>query len=256
MKVNLLIILIVFSLESCLGRTDKKLISNWNTHPIPTNPDSLRKYGFSFHEWAVYKKNDSVFVVDKKELPSPQLPFKIKVKKADSRDFGGRASILKVEDGYLVGFYRGEWGGALYWVSSDGKNYYKISSHEIVQFINRGGKQYAIEGLAHLGTSEGSIIEIYKPNDKWAVREHLKLPTAPEAIALDHQDNFIIITSKSLLKVGRNAQIFFLVDKGLWYAALYPNSMVIRNNIIYAGMRAGVYHYDLSTGKDSWLLPY
>ena len=256
MKFNLLIVIIVFSLESCLGQTDKKLISNWNTHPIPTNPDSLSKYGFSFQEWAVYEKNDSVFVVDKKELPYPKLPFKIKVKKADSRDFLGRASILKVEDGYLVGFYRGEWGGALYWVSSDGKNYYKISNHEIVQFINRGGKQYAIEGLAHLGMSEGSVIEIYKPNDKWSVKEHLKLPTAPEAIALDSQDNFIIITSKSLLKVDRNAQITFLVDKGLWYAALYPNSMVIRNDFIYAGMRAGVYHYDLITGKDSWLLPY
>ena len=256
MKFNLLIIFTLLNLASCSGQTDRRLISNWKKYPVPTNPDSLRKYGFSSQDWAVYKNNDSVFVADMKEVPSSQLPFKVKVKKGDSRDFFGRASIVKVEDGYLVGFYRGEWGGALYWVSNDGKNYYKISDQEIVQFVKRNDKQFAVEGLAHLTMSQGSIIEIVRQNGKWTVKNYLKLPTAPEAVALDGQNNFIIITSKSLLKVDNDANTSILINEGLWDNALYPNSLVIHNTIVYAGMRAGVYQYDLSSGKDHWLLPY
>ncbi|TWI97178.1 hypothetical protein JN11_03638 [Mucilaginibacter frigoritolerans] len=257
MKLNLLIIFTLLTLQNCLKQSDKKLIVNWYKYPIPTNPDTIKKYNFSPNEWHVYKKNDSAYVVDEKGSPPIQLPFKVKVKKADRSVFLGRPSIMKVDDGYLVGFYRGEWGGALYWVSKDGKKYYKISDHEIVQFINKDGKLYAIEGLAHLNMSEGSIIKIYKSNNVWMVKDYLKLSTAPEAVAIDDHNNFIIITSKSLLKVDNNAKTSTLINKGIWwYAALNTNSLIIKNNIVYAGMRAGVCEYDLNAEKEYWLLPY
>jgi hypothetical protein len=164
MKLNLLIIFASLIIQSCLSQSDKRLITNWYKYPIPTNPDTIKKYNFSPNKWYVYKKNDSAYVVDEKGVLPIQLPFKVKVKKEDRSVSFGRPSIMKVDNGYLIGFYKGEWGGALYWVSKDGKKYYKISNHEIVQFINKDGKLYAIEGLSHLNMSEGSIIEIYKLN--------------------------------------------------------------------------------------------
>jgi len=48
--------------------------------------------------------------------------------------------VLEVEDGYLVGFHGGEFGGDLYWFSKNGQKKYKISGDNIVQFIKRDSK--------------------------------------------------------------------------------------------------------------------
>jgi hypothetical protein len=229
------------------------LIKNWNSYPMPSNADTLRKYDYSPKEWTVFIKNDQVHVTTALAT-NDQLKLPINIEQeADSKT---KISFLSVDDGYLIGFYRGEWGGHLKWFSKDGKHNYLISDDEIVQFIKRDGKNYAIQGLAHMTISEGSIINIEKNNGKWGAKEYLKLPTAPDAIAIDRNNNFIIITSKSLLKVGTDSKIVTLKEKGIWYNQLYTNSMVIKDDVIYAGMRAGVYKYNLLNNKEAWLLPY
>ncbi len=165
----------------------------------------------------------------------------------------GKVSILKVDDGYLLGFFRGEWGGYMYWFSKDGKHHYLISEVDVVQFIGFNNHVYAIEGLAHLGLSEGSILSLQKKNGKWISSEYLKLPAAPEAIAV-YGNNFIIITSKSLLEVDDNLKTTTLVEKGILYY-LDPNSLIIHDNIVYAGMQAGVYKYNLLSKQQEWLMP-
>ena len=42
--------------------------------------------------------------------------------------------------------------------------------------------------------------------------------------------------------------------KWLW-GFLYPTSMVIQNDVVYVGMRGGVFKFDLTTRKEEWLLP-
>ncbi|MFZ6643936.1 hypothetical protein ACO0LL_29695 [Undibacterium sp. TC4M20W] len=63
--------------------------------------------------------------------------------------------LMEVDDGWLVGFNRGEFGASLYWFSKDRKEHYKISNHHIIDFIKKVDGLYAIEGLAHRGSSEG-----------------------------------------------------------------------------------------------------
>ncbi len=105
--------------------------------------------------------------------------------------------------------------------------------------------------------SSGSIIEIKKKKKKWVAKEYLKLPTAPNAIQIDNNENFIIVTSSSLISVDKRAAIDILVDVGVWdvYNQLYPSSLIIHNNVVYIGMRKGVYKFDLSTKTEEWLLP-
>ena len=119
----------------------------------------------------------------------------------------------------------------------------------------RDNKIYAIEGLAHLSMSEGSIVEIKKDNGKWTSKEYLKLPSAPEAIELDSKNNFIIVTSSSLLSIDNYNHIDTLIATGMWDSYLYPNSLVNQNDILFIGMRKGVFKYNLLTKKDEWLLP-
>ncbi|WCT11735.1 hypothetical protein [Mucilaginibacter jinjuensis] len=221
---------------------------------MPTNKDSIYKLGFASVKWNVFLQNNEVHVINHDLITdSGLIPFKIKLPKDEIKNAHGERSVLKVDDGYLVGFFAGEWGGCLYWFSNDGKQQYKISDDEIVQFVKRNNKNYAIQGVAHMGMSEGSIIDIERINGKWQASQYLKLPTAAAAIAVDAQDNFVIVTSKSLLKIDTAKSIIPLVEKGIWNA-LYPTSIVIKNNLAYVGMSKGIFKYDLNTGKQEWLL--
>jgi len=227
-------------------------LDTWKAFPIPTNEDTLFKFNSAPDDWTVLLKENTLYVTNAPNKTSDTLPFNIPV--TSYRQFGGRKSVLEVDDGYLVGFYRGEFGGNLHWFSKDGKSNYEISGHKIVQFIKRSNKIYAIEGLAHLGLSSGSIIEVRKMNNKWTALNYLRLPSAPDGIDLDSQNNFIIITSESLLSVDTNKNIDTLITKGFWSALLYPTSIVVKDKIAYVGMRKGILKFNLTTHKQEWLL--
>src|SRR5262249_4106446 len=71
-----------------------------------------------------------------------------------------RRRMVKVEDGYLLGQNAGEWGGDIWWFSPDGTKQYKVSDHQPVQFFETKHGLLAVEGLAHMGISEGSVIRL------------------------------------------------------------------------------------------------
>ena len=282
MKIISSVIFLMISL-STFGQENLTFLKNWKHYPVPTT-DEVRsnapEYNHSQNDWVVYLDEDEIRVDDvrnyKRNLGA-KLPFIIRQSNSNmintSAPLAGLIDAIEVEDGYLVGFNRGEWGGELYWFSKNGKERYEISGHQIVQFIERDNKIYAIEGLAHLGLTGGSIIEIKKQKRKWVAKEFLKLPTTPRAIKLDSKGNFIVVTfgtdwsfgkgemgviinaTPGLFLIDRDANIDTLVKDGMWGDYLYPSSMVIQNDIVYIGMRKGIYKFDLSEKKDEWLLP-
>ncbi len=253
-KLKLIISLLIFS--TSYGQSNLTPITSWKSYNVPTNRDSLSKFNFDPNDWVVSFENQEVYVSSKSKYSVKSiLPFEIKPSDEEKHIFRGKRSVLKVDDGFLVGFYRGEWGGNLYWFSKDGASKYKISNDEIVDFKIRDNKIYAIEGLSHLSTSEGSIVEIKKQNDKWTTVEYLKLPFAPDAFELDSKNNFVIITSTSLISVDTSKNIDTLISIGIWDIFLYPNSLVIQNDTLFVGMRKGVFKYNLLTKKEEWLLP-
>ena len=279
MKIISSLIFLTISL-SIFGQENLTFLKNWKSYPVPTTYEvmgNMQKYSYSKNDWVVYFEDNEIRVDDVRNYKrNIELPFVIRQSNSNmtnlSAPLAGLIDAIEVEDGYLVGFNRGEWGGELYWFSKNGKERYEISGHQIVQFIERDNKIYAIEGLAHLGLTRGSIIEIKKQKRKWVAKEFLKLPTTPQAIALDSKDNFIVVTdgtnrsfdkegdviinaTPGLFSIDRDANIDTLVENGMWGSYLYPSSMVIQNNVVYIGMRKGVYRFDISEKKDDWLLP-
>jgi len=239
-------------------------------------------YNSAENDWIVYLDKNEIRVIDdrsytyKQNLSNKKLPFKI--------EQSGLIGVVQVKDGYLVAFNRGEWGGGLYWYSKNGKNNNEIVGSIFsspIQFIKQDNKIYAITDL---GLSCGNIIKIEKEQKKWIVEEFLKLPDAPCAIQLDSKDNMLVFTSSGLYSIDKEANLdtlaiklrhpitpiieielpndtlriikksFEVYPKWLW-GFLYPSSMVIQNNVVYVGMRGGVYRFDLSTKKEEWLLP-
>lgn len=171
----------------------------------------------------------------------------------------GEKYTFKVLDGWLIGFNAGEWGGSLWWFSNTGKESYKISDDQIRGYIQKDDVLFAIEGLAHLGISEGKVIKIIK-NDKTGKYESViysTLPEAPDAVILDNDGSMIIVTTSSLIKIASDGKVKKLAEDAFWHG-LYANSVVIdsqRN--VYIGMRQGVGKLSIfeSEPKIEWLVP-
>lgn len=227
-------------------------IRTWKTYPVPDKKIAY-SYNSSMSDWTVFQKNGEIYAINSREFPPVELPFKIHPKKEDEYKLGGKISSKPVDDGYLVGFYRGEWGGNLWWFSKDGKNRYEISNDIIVSFFERDNKIFAIQGLAHLSMSDGSIIEIKKEKDKWIRETYLMLPEAPEGADV-YKDFIIIITSNNLIKIDKQKKIDYLITDGFWTSYLYPTSLIVKDNIAYIGMRKGVLKYNLLTNGQDWLM--
>ncbi|GAA0554996.1 hypothetical protein GCM10009415_41180 [Chitinophaga japonensis] len=214
----------------------------------------MEKYGWNPTDWTIFLEDSEIFATPDRKMLNGKLPFNIIPRKSEKNKLYGRRSVIEVDDGYLVGFYRGEWGGNLFWFSKNGKRRYEISDHEIVQFIIRENRVYAIEGLSHLNISKGSLIEIKKIDNKWSAVNYAALPAAPDGIDLDRENNFIIITSSDLLLVDATGKINTIESDGFW-RGLYPTSILLKNNCAYIGMRGGILKFDLSSHDKQWLTP-
>jgi hypothetical protein len=258
MRNHVLYIILLFHISIVASsQSDFHSIENWKSSKVPTNEDTIYSYSLNDSNWIVYQKNNKVRVREMMDtLNRTYLPFKTPVPKSYSKmeEFSGKRSFIKVDDGYLVAFWRGEFGASLFWFSNDGTTYYKINGASAVQFIKRGNEVYAIKGLAHLNMSSGSLLKISFENNKWTASKYLELPFAPYAVSLDSNNDFIIVTSDNLIKVNRKKRIKALLKTDFWQG-LYPTSSVIEGEYIYIGMRKGVYKFNLQTKDSEWLYP-
>jgi len=172
--------------------------------------------------------------------------------------FMGAQACFTVDDGWLIGFNQGEFGAELHWFSDDGKRNYKISDHQVVTFLSRADGIYAIEGLAHLGLSLGSVIRIARPKAgaRWQASTFVKLPAAPYAVSTRRDGTMLVTLSNSLVSVGPDRKMETLLGDAPW-GGLYPNSSILSadEERLYIGMRQFVGEYDFTTNKLRLLIP-
>ncbi|PHR47655.1 MAG: hypothetical protein COA32_06785 [Fluviicola sp.] len=224
---------------------------------LPPTEEEARKLNHSNEEYEVFlnsKGNVEYREYEYGRIKGTELPFKITPKKEDAYDFVGRQVNLKIENGWLVGFDKGEWGGSLFWFNEKGTQYEKITSGNIKNLFKINGEIYVTEGLAHLSLSSGQIFTVKSLDGKWSVDKKVDLPNAPYATTLTAASEFLIVTSKGLLKVDKNFNTETLIDEGLWWGLLYPNSILIEGQTIYIGMRAGILKTQINDiHKQEWL---
>lgn len=246
---KILILLLLIS-SSCFGQNAIP-IKNWKSHSIPTIEDTLVNYNRGQVWWKVLVKNNEIHAYNDYSHYQKQLPFPIlKTQSEKTLNISGKRIVMEVDDGYLVGIDYGEWGGDFLWYSKNGKVHKQLKGYRIMQFITVDKKIYAIDGY-------GTMIRIDKIQNEWITETYIKFPFEqnPISIALDNQNNFIVITSNCLLKIDKQRKITKVIENGFWRPYLYPTSIVIRNNIVYAGMPMGIFKYNLDTEKKEWLMP-
>jgi len=253
-KVTVLFALIVVS---ATAQKKEWSIDQLKTYPVPTNYDTLLKYNNAVNEeYTVVLRNDSVLVqLPENRYDEDTLPFPVHSVRNDDFRMTGWYTFHQVDDGYIVGFNRGEWGGLVYWFSGDGKKHYEISDHQLGGFIEKEGKLFAFAGLAHLSPPYyGDILLYEKIKGVWTETEYVDLNDAPAAITLDKEGNFIVVAAQKLLKVGPGKKITDLEAKMDWLG-LYPGSIVICKETAYISMRKGILKHSLVTGEEKWLMP-
>lgn len=214
---------------------------------------------YSKLEWRVSVVDGRICADPHKEgtLVGPRPAFK-----PEADGFRGASRFARVDDGWLVGFNHGEFGAALYWFSADGKRHYRMSENQVdpqvVDFFPLGRDLGAIEGLAHLGLADGSIIRITRgaAPGRWQVRTVVRLPTTPFAVAVPKQGPALMVLLDSIVSFDGQRKVEPLIANAPW-SFLYPNSAVLSpdEQKLYIGMRQYVGEFDLKTRKLRMLLP-
>src|SRR5262249_18517082 len=132
------------------------------------------------------------------------------------------------------------------------------SDHQVVNFFSLTNGLHAIEGLAHLGISKGSIIRIARPQREghWQSALVTKLPFAPYAVSVRRDGPMLVTLSDALLSISTDYNINILLADAPW-RGLYPNSSILSRNEqrLFIGMRQFVGEFDLITKKLRLVIP-
>jgi hypothetical protein len=237
-------------------------VSAWQTVQIPPRAEQAAYWtwfyaaNYSRHAWRVSGDHGQITAEPKQTRLSNGRERPQFVPKAGR--FEGGSAFARVDDGWLVGFNQGEFGAALYWFSLDGEQNYKISDHQIVDFFYLPDGVHAIEGLAHLSMSKGSIIRIARsqPQGRWQASTAANLPFAPYAISVLRDHSMLVVLSNSLVSVSPDYKISTLLPDAPW-SSLYPNSSVLSadEKKIYIGMRQYVGEFNVATNVLRFLVP-
>ena len=238
-------------------------VSTWQEVSRPSTPYSDDRYVWgsasnrSKYYWKVFKEGPTVKATLDKDRKSSQGKPPFTPQAEDFQDLYPYAS-LKVDDGWLIGFNQGEFGRALYWFDHSGKSRYKISNHQVVAFFRSSDEILAIEGLAHLSTSRGSIIRLRK-NKRWQAEKLTLLPEAPYAGVQFRDGRLLLVLSDSLAEYSRKGDretLKFYEKDGDW-GGLYPTSVVLTDDQTkaYIGMRQFVAEYEFGRRILRFLLP-
>jgi hypothetical protein len=221
--------------------------AGWLT--IQPTEERLRCANYSHDEWRIAIDHGAVQIAkatSREPDTGPSLPFALP-KLQEPR---GRRHVLPFGGGYLVGFDAGEWGGALYWFASDGSGQQKLGAENVRGLIALGPEAaLSIEGLAHLGISEGALRWVERKGGALDATAVTKLPDAPEAFAQAGDDLYVLTTS-SLVRIGRDRRV--AVIQPVKTPGLYPDSMGIdASGALWVGMRQLVLRLTPERGRFS-----
>jgi hypothetical protein len=175
--------------------------------------------------------------------------------------------VAKVDDGWLVGFDAGEFGGGLWWFSPDGGRFARVRAPEnaaraddiykaenVRGLVQVGSDQLVLMGLDHMGGRSGRVFRASKRDGAWKLDPRAVLDGSADAWAV-LGDRLLVLTDSGLWEViaGTPARQVHRADTG----GLYPTSMVrAGDGAFYVGMRRYILRLEAAAGawRETWLV--
>lgn len=257
MRINKIAIIIIFSslIVLACNTSNNKVIKQLSPVKIPNKEEAiiLNKHKFDYH---LFINNDgqidySTFSISDR-MKGDSLPKELILKInrleqnlfEESYDEDENSQInLKIDDGWIIGFDRGEWSGFLYWFSENGQKHQRIINRNIVSLHLIDNEIFAFEGLLHMQDNGGSFFKVKKENSKWITEEVLKLKESPLAVSKYNEKDFLVATNTSFIQIMKSKneyKIKPIIENGFWSYGVYPYSILTDKSDIYIGMRAGI----------------
>lgn len=227
--------------------------------------EDLRCGNYSDKEWSVSLVGDELKVKGGASLlHADPLPFEV----SRGKDRVGRRSTAKVEDGWLVGFDAGEFGGGLWWYSSDGRESVRVSprsdspanpddiyrAENVRGLVPVGDKLLVLTGLDHLSGRSGRVFRAVQRDNRWELDPVGVLDASPAAWTLDGI-RLLVLTGSGLWSVTMDAGVTQVHRSDI--GGLYPNSLARGpDGALYVGMRRYVLRLDPAGDKwtETWLV--
>lgn len=231
-------------------------------------PDRLQNYsgeaaerwnrvGGPLLEWRVFSREGQVWAMTAKDFVSiadagPSFPAEV-----DGFELTRYDTYARTEDGWLISFRRGEFGGALYWFSDDGRRHQRLGPMQVNQFLRVGDRFLAAEGLTHLAIQEGSLIEVYRAEGgaEWRYRTVKNTPSAAYAVARSDAGTLWMVLFDAIVSLDAAGDLKTLAE--LPWGARHANSIALTSDggEIYVGERFWVIEVDVRTQELRFLVP-
>jgi len=219
--------------------------------PVSLSSDEGLSLNRSACEWTVTLEGGLVTAsqfakVQPKTPPSFRLPLQ----------WGAPHRIERRPAGILVGFDRGEWGGALLWYSSAGALQGTLLHENVVEILPGVASSVAFVGLAHLGEDSGRAVEILEDATRFRVGRSVDLKSAPRAVVREQAGTILVVTHRGLVRLAPDFTAKTLLDTH--WGLLYPNAAAVdAAGIVYVGMRGVVARLAPQAGgyREEWLFP-
>jgi hypothetical protein len=224
--------------------------------------EALQCANYSRQEWRV--SLSAAGAVQITEVPQrykevsakPELPAGVKLQKG----MVGNLSSLRVQNGWLLGFDGGEYGGGLWFANLDGKTQ-KLSGESVGEnvhgFIETSQGVLVFVGLAHPGFDSGKVLVLpYVVNSKTDVKILTELDGAPRTFTKLSPDAVLVATTQGISRITSSGVKATLLYRS--FGGLYPNSVVSTpDGTIYAGMWLFVVRLARRPGgyREEWLIP-
>jgi hypothetical protein len=215
---------------------------------LPSSKDVLN-HPNCYKIWEVFQEGDATKIREQSRLSITVLPFKI-----DRRRFSGFSRhIQQVDDGWLIGFDGGEFGGGLSWFSPDGSREKGLIGENVRGLVKSSTGFFVASGLQHLGLSRGKIFHVKKGvSGNWKADLLVDFRANPHTFTQESPDSLLVVVGPQSDLAQRNGShdfgqktggIFRVKASGKVEPVLtsgslgyQPNSMTLsKSGIIYLG---------------------
>jgi len=232
----LIILLITFATCGELISSHAQPADGWVSYKTPAD-EELQCANYAKRSWKVRLDGERLQIgLNAERLRQDPLPPQIRSRHVQAGSKTDRV-VVRVDDGWIVGLDSGEFGGGLWWFSTNGQRSQKLSEDNIVALIDTPKGVLVLAGLSHLGLEDGKVLRI-KSGPRGAKKLELlaDLHFTPRAFAVESPDSLIVLTTSPLVRVRTSGEVetLFRTD----YRLLYPTSMTLSAaGVIHVGMR-------------------
>lgn len=233
--------------------------AGWVVYPArEQNSEAMQCANYSRLEWRVGLSEVGNPHITPRPLPygskssNLELPHGVKPQKG----MLGVESSLKIQNGWLLGFDDGEFGGGLWFAGLNGETQ-ELSAENVHGFMETSQGVLVFVGLAHLDLDSGRVLVVpYAVKSQTDLKTFAELDGSPEAFTKLAGDKALVVTNRGISRISPTGLREPLITSE--FGGLYPNSVASTvDGNIYVGMRLFVVRIVYQSGKynEEWLVP-